>query len=152
MGSSFGIVVLAVAFVVLLWTFLWVARLMSHRESPRARHVPNQSSETVPAITEEEEIPELVRGRGYGANYGLLLGALSCGLFFIVQSPLLLALTCVGFYYSGRALLGGLRHFRVVVWRALLGLLLNITSLAMQVLFAMGQLPFPVLDATAALA
>ena len=150
MGSSFGIVVLAVAFVVLLWTFLWVARLMSHREEPRARDVPNAPPETTPVIAEEEE-PEPMRGRGYGANYGLVLGALSCGLFFIVQSPLLLALTCVGFFYSGRALLYGLRHFRVVIWRALLGIVLNIISLAMQVLFAMGQLPFPVLDVAAVL-
>ncbi len=120
---------------------------MSHRERPRVVSL----EEPPPAVAEEEEAPELVRGRGYGANYGLLLGGLSCGLFFVVQTPLLLALSCVGFFYRGRALLGGLRHFRVVVWRALLGVLLNIAALAIQVLFAMGQLPFPVLDVAAGL-
>lgn len=154
MGSSLGIAVLVVAFVVLLWTFLWVARLMSHRETPRARILttgtPEDVPQDMPTVVVEEE-PEIVRGRGYGANYGLLLGALSCALFFVTQTPLLLALTCVGLYYSARAVLRGLRHFRVVVWRALAGVILNLAALAMHVLFAMGQLPFPVLDVAAGL-
>lgn len=153
MGSSLGIAVLVVAFVVLLWTFLWVARLMSHRDhrkKPRARIASENMPEDAPTVLAEEE-PEHVHGRGYGANYGLLLGALSCALFFVTQTPLLLALTCVGFFYSGRALLRGLRYFRVVVWRALAGVILNLAALAMHVLFAMGQLPFPVLDVAAGL-
>ena len=156
MGSSLGIAVLVVAFFVLLWTFLWVARLMSHRDhrkKPRVRITSEDSPEGAPQDTPTivAEEPEIVRGRGYGANYGLLLGALSCALFFVTQTPLLLALTCVGFFYSTRALLRGLRHFRVVVWRALAGVLLNLAALAMHVLFAMGQLPFPVLDVAAGL-
>ena len=92
-----------------------------------------------------------MRGRGSGANYGLLLGGVSCGLFFLTQTPLLLALSCVGFFYSVRAFVGGLRYFRVVVWRALLGVLLNVASLAMHILFAVGQWPLPVLDVGAGL-
>jgi hypothetical protein len=156
MGSSFGIAVLVVAFVILLWTFLWVAKLMSHREKPRVESLRKDVSALVEeddgeAEAEEEDQPEIMRGRGSGANYGLLLGGLSCGLFFLTQTPLLLALSCVGFFYSVRALVRGLRYFRVVVWRALLGVLLNVASLAMHILFAVGQWPLPVLDVGAGL-
>jgi|GEM_PF-840502 len=158
MGSSFGFIILAVAFVILLWTFLWVAKLMSHREKPRVGSIEQDgpvlaedANGDVEEEEEEDEPPEIGRGRGYGANYGLLLGGLSCGLFFLTQTPLLLALSCVGFFYSARALVGGLRYFRVVVWRAVLGVLLNVASLAMHILFAIGQWPLPVLDVGAGL-
>jgi hypothetical protein len=142
MGSSFGIAVLVVAFVILLWTFLWVAKLMSYREKPRVESLRKDVSALVEEDDgEEEDQPEIMRGRGSGANYGLLLGGVSCGLFFLTQTPLLLALSCVG----------GLRYFRVVVWRALLGVLLNVASLAMHILFAVGQWPLPVLDVGAGL-
>jgi hypothetical protein len=148
MGSSLGLVILTVGFVILLWTFLWFARLLTQRARPRAE-VAKQAIGQVRAEIEPvmEEGPELIRGRGYGANYGLFLGLLACALFFLTQTPLLVAVVCVGLFYSGRSLVRGLRYFRVVVWRALAGVLLNIAPVFMLYLYDTGQWPFWVLDA-----
>ncbi len=148
MSSSLGVIILVVGFVVLLWTFLWVARLLTQREVPRskvAKNVIGNARLEVESIADKG--PEQIRGRGYGANYGLSLGLLACALFFLTQSPLLVAVVCVGLFYSGRSLLRGLRYFRVVVWRALLGVLVNIASVFMLFLYDTGQWPFWVLDA-----
>ena len=88
---------------------------------------------------EQEEPTKKVHGRGYGANYGILLGALSCGLFWL--SPLIVALSFVGGFYSVRALAYGVLHFRIVVWRAVGGLLLNIGGIALQFMAMLDFMP-----------
>jgi len=139
-----AVVLLLLAFATLVGTFVWITRLLSARArekknkaSRRAKRVQEQG---LPASEAEgADQPEMVRGRGYGANYGLLLGALACGLYWM--SPLVLALAFVGGFYSGRALVNGVRHFRIVIWRAVIGSLLNIGGIVLQFGLAVGAIP-----------
>ncbi len=146
MFETLALVLLALAFGVLLWTFVWVAKLLTHRAKvkERAKRKAVAKKEIAEELAgeeeEEDEEPEMVRARGYGANYGLLLGGLSCGLFWL--SPLVVALSFVGGFYSVRAIANGIRHFRMLVWRALFGLVLNIGGIALQFLSMLGMIPF----------
>ncbi len=137
MNSTVGVVVLSVGFAVLIWTFVWIARLMaqSRDEGGSAAH----GEETVDGVRR-------VRGRGYGANYGLMLGAVGCSVFFIWPSSLLLAVAAVGLFHSGRAFARGLFVFKVVLWRGLLGILLNAALPLMLYLWVSGQWQPPILD------
>ncbi len=145
MFETLALILLALAFGVLLWTFVWVAKLLTHRAKvkERAKKKAIAKKEIAEELAGEEEQeaeePEMVRGRGYGANYGLLLGGLSCGLFWL--SPLVVALSFVGGFYSVRAMANGIRHFRMLVWRALFGLVLNIGGIALQFLSMLGMIP-----------
>mgnify|MGYP001439966587 CR=1 FL=1 len=142
MFETLALVLLALAFGVLLWTFVWVAKLLTHRAKvkERAKKKVIAKKEIAEELAgEEDEEPEMVRARGYGANYGLLLGGLSCGLFWL--SPLVVALSFVGGFYSVRAIANGIRHFRMLVWRALFGLVLNIGGIALQFLSMLGMIP-----------
>ena len=142
MFETLALVLLALAFGVLLWTFVWVAKLFTHRAKVKERGKKKAVAKKEIAeefAGEEEEEPEMVRARGYGANYGLLLGGLSCGLFWL--SPLVVALSFVGGFYSVRAIANGIRHFRMLVWRALFGLVLNIGGIALQFLSMLGMIP-----------
>ncbi len=145
MFETLALVLLALAFGVLLWTFVWVAKLFTQRaevkERAKKKAVTKEqtAAQLAGAGEEEDEEPEMVRGRGYGANYGLLLGGLSCGLFWL--SPLVLALSFVGGFYSVRAMANGIRHFRMFVWRALFGLVLNVGGIALQFLSMLGIIP-----------
>lgn len=141
-----AMVLLVIAFGVLLWTFVWVARLLAHRAEAKERAEKRAAPQEQAATKEEQqqepeepEEPEMVRGRGVGANYGLLLGGLSCGLFWL--SPLVVALSFVGSFYSIRALANGVRHFRIVVWRAVAGLVLNIGGIVLQFLLLLEIIP-----------
>lgn len=119
-----------------------MARLMARRAA--------MGREAAPFSADGErdvEEPKRIRGRGYGANYGLLLGCLACGAFFAWPSPLLLAVAGVGLFYSGRSLVRGVRYFRVIVWRALLGVLVNAALPLMLFLYDTGRWPLPMLDA-----
>ena len=145
MFETLALVLLALAFGVLLWTFVWVAKLLTHRAKVKERAkkkviaTKEIAEELAGEEEEEDEEPEMVRARGYGANYGLLLGGLSCGLFWL--SPLVVALSFVGGFYSVRAIANGIRHFRMLVWRALFGLVLNIGGIALQFLSMLGMIP-----------
>ena len=145
MFETLALVLLALAFGVLLWTFVWVAKLLTHRakvkEHAKKKVIANQeiAEELAGEEEEEDEEPEMVRARGYGANYGLLLGGLSCGLFWL--SPLVVALSFVGGFYSVRAIANGIRHFHMLVWRALFGLVLNVGGIALQFLSMLGMIP-----------
>ncbi|MBT7417343.1 MAG: hypothetical protein HN780_02370 [Gemmatimonadetes bacterium] len=142
MFETLALVLLALAFGVLLWTFVWVAKLLTHRAKVKERGKKKAVAKKEIAeefAGEEEEEPEMVRARGYGANYGLLLGGLSCGLFWL--SPLVVALSFVGGFYSVRAIANGIRHFRMLVWWALFGLVLNIGGIALQFLSMLGMIP-----------
>lgn len=146
MISPVGAAILAIAFAVLVWTFFWMAHLMARRAQAGAASAPSSAVEPV-----GPDEPKRIRGRGYGANYGLLLGCAACGSFFFWPSPLLLAVAGVGLFYSGRSLVRGLRYFRVIVWRALLGVLLNAALPLMLFLYDTGQWPLPMLDAAVGL-
>jgi hypothetical protein len=145
MFETLALVLLALAFGVLLWTFVWVAKLLTHRAKVKERAkkkviaIKEIAEELAGEEEEEDEEPEMVRARGYGANYGLLLGGLSCGLFWL--SPLVVALSFVGGFYSVRAIANGIRHFRMLVWRALFGLVLNIGGIALQFLSMLEMIP-----------
>ena len=145
MFETLALILLALAFGVLLWTFVWVAKLLTHRAKVKERAKKKAiakkeiAEELAGEEEQEDEEPEMVRGRGYGANYGLLLGGLSCGLFWL--SPLVVALSFVGGFYSVRAMANGIRHFRMLVWRALFGLFLNIGGIALQFLSMLGMIP-----------
>ena len=145
MFETLALVLLALAFGVLLWTFVWVAKLLTHRAKVKERAkkkviaIKEIAEELAVEEEEEDEEPEMVRARGYGANYGLFLGGLSCGLFWL--SPLVVALSFVGGFYSVRAIANGIRHFRMLVWRALFGLVLNIGGIALQFLSMLGMIP-----------
>ncbi len=145
MFETLALVLLALAFGVLLWTFVWVAKLLTHRAKVKERAkkkviaTKEIAEELAGEEEEEDEEPEMVRARGYGANYGLLLGGLSCGLFWL--SPLVVALSFVGGFCSVRAIANGIRHFRMLVWRALFGLVLNIVGIALQFLSMLGMIP-----------
>ena len=145
MFETLALVLLALAFGVLLWTFVWVAKLLTHRakvkEHAKKKVIANKeiAEELAGEEEEEDEEPEMVRARGYGANYGLLLGGLSCGLFWL--SPLVVALSFVGGFYSVRAIANGVRHFRLLVWRALFGLVLNIGGIALQFVSMLEMIP-----------
>jgi len=145
MFETLALVLLALAFGVLLWTFVWVAKLLTHRAKVKERAKKKViakkeiAEELAGEEEEEDEEPEMVRARGYGANYGLLLGGLSCGLFWL--SPLFVALSFVGGFHSVRAIANGIRHFRMLVWRALFGLVLNIGGIALQFLSMLGMIP-----------
>ena len=105
----------------------------------------NQTEEIAKSQTEKEKIEEElplgpgVIGKVSGANYGLLLGILACGLFWV--SSLMLALSVVGLFYSSRAMWQGVRYFRRVIYRALIGLGLCLVSVGLHFLKAVGEIP-----------
>ena len=122
MFSALGILVLIVLFL----TIMWIAKLR------------NPPPTTAP---EEEEEPEQ-SGTAImiqGANYGLVLGIIACLVFKI--SPLMLVISLVGIYYAARALWQGLSWYKIIVYRALAGFLLSLTSITLHFLNATAQLP-----------
>jgi len=143
MFSLFAILILAFAFLVLVITFFWVAHILAMRAREKESSKEN-SGELEPVEEEREEVEESIpepmrRGKGYGANYGLLLGVLACASFWI--SPLMMALSFVGLFYSSRSVWQGFKQFRVVIYRALLGFALSVGSVGLHFLKAVGQLP-----------
>ncbi len=55
-------------------------------------------------------------------------------------SPLLIILSVAGMYYSGGSLWGGIRRYRKIMYRAVLGLLLSVLSVGLHFLELTGQL------------
>jgi len=68
--------VLVVVFTVLIWMFVWVARFMARSEN-------TSTDAEVKEMDGQKRSDEthLLKERGYGANYGLTLGVVSCVLF-----------------------------------------------------------------------
>lgn len=126
---------LAFAFGVLVWTFVWVARLLARRAAAAtavagaADPEPVADPEAAAAAAEEEERRRT--GTGVNATLGLILGLLACALF--VLSPYALAVSVGGTYFSGNALWIGLRRFHVFIFRAVVGLVLSLTSVGLHV-------------------
>ncbi len=155
MNSVLALFLLIVAFAILVVTFLWVARLLGllgtktadvesgdgEDETQPVTDSQNVQEETPePEAEEEEEEDEAGRGQAVilGANYGLVLGILACGLFLVSWLMLMLSAAAIG--YSSRALYQGIRHYRLVVYRALIGFVLGLLSVGLQYLELTGQL------------
>ena len=164
MYSVVAVILLVVAFAILVLTFLWVGRLLglwSDGGEEVADIATAAAGEQVagPEETGEEAgLPptggvgadgedaegdpeaEAARGRAVilGANYGLVLGILACILFKV--SWLMLMLSVAGIVYSARALYQGIRYYRIVVYRALIGFVLSLLSVGLQYLELTGQL------------
>jgi len=135
-----GIIFLALSFLILVATFIWAAHLLTTKAQQRSQQEQSEAEEEAPEEEPEEEPKEKtrVRGRGYGPSYGLLFGVLACGLFWV--SPLMLALSVVGMFFSGRALWEGMRISRTVIYRALVGLVLSVGSVGLHYLKAAGAI------------
>ena len=143
-SSMLGILVLVGGFVALLYTFIWLARLWWRQlgDSGREPEATEQAqvAEEAPLVEGEIEPDEDARANmGPGANYGLVLGILACLLF--KASPLMLLLSAVAMFYSGRALWEGIWRFRLVLVRAAIGLVLGAVSVGLHFLEVSGQLP-----------
>ena len=138
--SLLGLVILGLAFLILVATFFWVSRILAmHAREKAALESTEESTEAVDENLSPEPEEKPVMGKGYGANYGFLLGVLACGLFWI--SPLMLALSLVGMFYCGRSLWGGIKYFRTIIFRALVGLALSVGSVGLHYWKAIGGLP-----------
>ena len=144
MFSIVAVVLLLLAFTTLVGTFVWITRLLAEKAQEKRRKAclgaKREQEQGSPELEEEgAERPEMIRGQDYGANYGLLLGALACGLYWM--SPLVLALAFVGGFYSGSSLVNGVRYFRILIWRAVVGSLLNFGGVVLQFGVAVGSIP-----------
>ena len=143
-SSLLGLLVLLGGFVALLYTFIWLARLWWRQFGAAGRQdeltEQSQAAEEGPLVEGEIEPDEDARANmGHGANYGLVLGILACLLFKV--SPLMLLLSAVAMFYSGRAVWEGLWRFRLVLLRAVIGLVLGAVSVGLHFLEVSGRLP-----------
>ena len=146
-----ALLLLVFGFAVLVVTFLWVARLLALRAQERDRAAgraeaveaapPVPVSEATAPEAEEAAAEEARAARvavSTGANLALILGLLAAGLFWL--SPLFLVLSAAGVYYGCRSLWIGVRRYRTLIYRALLGVLLSLASVGFQYLYLTGQL------------
>jgi hypothetical protein len=146
---------LLAAFGILVVTFLWVAQLLGlFGHEPQSGGALVADEEETAAQRDEPALQQVVgtevegareeeeSGRGQavilGANYGLVLSILACILFAV--STLMLMLSVAGIGYSARALYQGIRYYRLVVYRALIGLVLGILSVGLHYLELSGLL------------
>ena len=142
MDSIAAIVSLGLAFLVLVVTFRWIARILARRlERVGAPSVArSEDGEPPPEGVAAEEEPRgagTIPGTIHGANYSLVLGILAILLF--VVSPLFLLISAAGAYYGGRVLYQGIRFFQVVIYRALAGTVLSLGSVGVQYLWLTDQ-------------
>ena len=162
--SAVGLIILGIAFIVLVITFFSVARILAMRREAggsRADDLASADGEgedageeavsdveaAVPAGAESEPTPEeekeeeerVAVAMAHGSNFGLILGILACLLFKV--SWLFLLLSAAGVVYSGRSLWHGIRRYRIVILRALIGLVLSLASVGLHFLNLSGQLP-----------
>jgi hypothetical protein len=144
-----SILILAAAFGVLVWTFVWVARLLASRGRQPFSPPGEISTEVPPAedegpTPEEEEADQLERtktGTGVNATLGLILSFFACLLFWL--SPFLLVLSVAGLWFSGNATWLGLRLFRVFILRVAVGILLGLSSVGLQFGYRTGLFTLP---------
>ena len=117
----------------------WTRRF-TRTASPGAAQDGNDPEGNLAASDEAAEEVSPAIAMIHGANYGLLLGLLSC-ILFMVLAPLMLILSAAGAFYSSRALWQGLYRYRILVYKALVGLLLSISSVGLHYLNLTQQLP-----------
>jgi len=158
LNSVFVVALLSFAFAVLVVTFLWIARLMAMRASKRSGRAratresvdgpgppdPGAAADSAAADadppgeeSEQEEPDRTGVAVVVSSRLGLILGVLACLLFKL--SPLLIILSVAGMYYSAGAIWGGLRRYRIVMYRAVVGLLLSVLSVGLHFLELTGQ-------------
>ena len=130
MSSVLTVFLLGFGFVVLILTFRWISRLRAFRRAP------TNPSEEEPDAPETPPAVVMIQG----ANFGLVLGVLSC-LMFPVVPPTMLLLSAGAAVYSTRALWQGLWRYRILVYRALAGLVLGLASVGLHYLNATEQPP-----------
>ena len=149
MYSVFALLLLIAAFAILVVTFLWVARLLGliGKDSASAESDDGEEDkgQEKPAdgkgeleVAPDVEAEEAGRAVSLGANYGLILGVLAVILFKVSWLMLMLSAGAIG--YSSRALYQGIRHYRLIVYRALIGFVLGLLSVGLQYLEFTGQL------------
>ncbi len=142
----FAILFLLFAFGVLLWTFVWVARLLAARSQAgagKSEPEPLPPDEPLPTPAEEaaEELEQTRKGTGVNATLGLILSALACLLFWL--SPLVLVLSLAGVWFSGQSLWLGFRLFHIFIGRAGIGVALGLSSFGLQFGFQTGLFILP---------
>ena len=161
-----ALLILVFAFIVLVWTFVWVARLLAARQAGAVTLLPGQApglaaatatapheavaaaaqaaeaqtaaAQAAAAQAAEAEAQRRRTGVGVNATLGLVLSALACAGFWL--SPLVLVLSAAGVWFSGSALWAGLSRYRVFLGRAGLGLVLGIVSVIAVFAWRMGML------------
>ena len=159
MYSVLALLLLLAAFAVLVVTFLWIARLLGligqkptaveaedevddevDEETSAADDGHDPLQQHIPEDEDSQEEEEAAYGQAVilGANYGLVLGILACVLFMVSWLMLMLSAAAIG--YSSRALYQGIRRYRLVVYRALIGFVLGMLSLGLQYLELTGML------------
>ena len=129
-----SILFLLFAFGVLLWTFVWVARLLAARsqqgeaaDSTGQDLAPEDEDPASTAAEEQaEELEQTRKGTGVNATLGLILSAFACLLFWF--SPLIVVISMAGLWFSSQALWLGFRRFRVFIGRAAVGVALGLAS------------------------
>lgn len=154
MSSILALFFLLFAFGVLLYTFVWIARLLARRaeeaqrsSSPDAEDPagpaeeeggePEQDEQTEAEI-EQEQLQEKGVAMRSSATLGLILGILACLL--VSFGPLIVTLSIASFYFSAQAIWVGLRYFRIFVIRAVFGVAFALGSVGLQYLALTGQL------------
>lgn len=133
LSKLLSLLFLAFAFAVLVWTFVWVARLLARRaaaaDSRGGERVDAEPDPVRAAAAAEEEEERRRTGTGVNATVGLILGLLACALFLL--SPYALAVSAAGIYFSASALWTGLWRFGAFLFRALVGLALSLASIGL---------------------
>jgi len=151
----FSILFLLFAFGVLLWTFVWVARLLAARsqqgeaadstdQDPATENEDPASTEELASTAAEEEAEELEqtrKGTGVNATLGLILSVFACLLFWF--SPLILVISMAGLWFSSQALWLGFRRFRVFIGRAAVGVVLGLASFGLLFGYQTGLFTLP---------
>lgn len=124
MFTALGLITLGFAFLVLVGTFWWIARLVGRRVAAR----------------EEDEPPPAVPpgGKGFGGRFALVLGAVGTAL---VLWPLPSLALCFGaIYYGVTAVRLQWRYYRSVGYLGAVGLGLGVSSVGLHLMKALGYL------------
>lgn len=141
-----SILFLLFAFGVLLWTFVWVARLLTARSQQAAGAQESSDAEAVedegsPEEAEAEQLEETKKRAGVNATLGLILSGLACLLFWL--SPLIPVLSIAGLWFSANAVWIGFRKFSLFIGRAALGVLLGLASFGLHFGYQVGLFTLP---------
>ena len=142
MSTLLTALLLGFGFAVLVFTFRWISRLLALRRAGAEPAKVGEAGETAesgevdPAAPEPPPAVVMIQG----ANFGLALGVLSCLLFPVVP-PMMLVLSAAAAGYCVRALWQGLWRYRILVYRALAGLVLSFASVGLHYLTLTEQPP-----------
>ena len=140
MYSVATVALIVFGFGVLVVTFVWIAKLLTRRRTtPALKDISTGEAESTSAVPDVEEVPSM-SAMILGANYGLVLGILAC-LLFTILAPMMLIISAAGLAYSSRAFWQGFSRYRMIVFRALAGLLLSVASVGLHYLHLTSDFP-----------